>query len=192
MFTPSEDLIKALMSVTVFSRTEATALLELGEYQEIPSKTLLTKPNEIVNNSYLLIDGIVRHYILDNDEEITRNFIKGPHLLLPSVTDFFMRTKSSIYCSPISDIKVVRWSYTTLMDFSNKHINAYKSILLGFTNAFKKKEMREIFHSRRTAKERYENFLSDYPEIAHAVPLRYIASYLDIRPETLSRIRSKK
>ncbi len=41
-----------------------------------------------------------------------------------------------------------------------------------------------------TAQTRYENLLKKYPEMIQRVPLSYIASYLGITQETLSRIRS--
>ena len=43
-----------------------------------------------------------------------------------------------------------------------------------------------------TAKQRYDSLLKMQPEILNRVPLQYIASFLGITQETLSRIRSKK
>jgi CRP-like cAMP-binding protein len=53
------------------------------------------------------------------------------------------------------------------------------------------KEQREtslLFDSSVT---RYENLLREQPQLAHRVPLKYLASYLGIKPESLSRIRKK-
>ena len=43
-----------------------------------------------------------------------------------------------------------------------------------------------------TAEERYESFSSKYPHLEQFVPLKYIASYLGITPEFLSKIRRKR
>jgi hypothetical protein len=40
-----------------------------------------------------------------------------------------------------------------------------------------------------TAKEKYAEFVRRYPDLALSVPLQYIASYLQITPQSLSRIR---
>lgn len=51
------------------------------------------------------------------------------------------------------------------------------------------KEQREtslLFDSSTT---RYENLLKEQPHLAHRVPLKHLASYLGIKPESLSRIR---
>ena len=42
-----------------------------------------------------------------------------------------------------------------------------------------------------TAEERYRRLLQDEPEIALRAPLKHIASYLGVTPESLSRIRKK-
>ena len=39
------------------------------------------------------------------------------------------------------------------------------------------------------AKERYEHFITTYPNVTQRVPLKMIASYLGITPEALSRVR---
>ena len=44
----------------------------------------------------------------------------------------------------------------------------------------------------QTAKQRYEYMLEEFPDISHRVPLGYIASYLGMTQETLSRIRAEK
>ena len=42
-----------------------------------------------------------------------------------------------------------------------------------------------------TPEERYMNLLKKHPEIFQRVPLQYIASYLDIEPQSLSRLRKR-
>ncbi|MEJ2905172.1 Crp/Fnr family transcriptional regulator [Pedobacter panaciterrae] len=46
-------------------------------------------------------------------------------------------------------------------------------------------------YSGHDAVERYQVFLSEQPQIAYRVPLNYIASYLNVTPQSLSRIRRK-
>ena len=43
-----------------------------------------------------------------------------------------------------------------------------------------------------TARQRYDEFVKRYPDLALAVPLQYIASYLHITPQSLSRIRKQQ
>ena len=52
-----------------------------------------------------------------------------------------------------------------------------------------KMEERSISLQYNTASERYLSFLVEFPNVANRIPLQYIASFLGITPETLSRIR---
>jgi CRP-like cAMP-binding protein len=42
-----------------------------------------------------------------------------------------------------------------------------------------------------SAEERYKKMINNYPGILHNVPIQYIASFLGMKPESLSRIRKK-
>jgi CRP-like cAMP-binding protein len=59
-------------------------------------------------------------------------------------------------------------------------------------NAYTREQLRVIENLSLSAKERYDNFLSKYPNIAKLVTQKQIASYLGITPEFLSAVRKQK
>jgi hypothetical protein len=59
-------------------------------------------------------------------------------------------------------------------------------------NAYIREQLRVIQNLSLSAEERYDNFLSKYPQVAKQVTLKQIASYLGITPEFLSTIRRHK
>ena len=59
-------------------------------------------------------------------------------------------------------------------------------------NAYIREQLRIIQNLSLTAEERYNNFLSKYPQVAKQVTQKQIASYLGITPEFLSIIRGNK
>lgn len=61
-----------------------------------------------------------------------------------------------------------------------------------FQNSLVTQQHRIIQAFSYTAEQRYETFLKKYPQLEQFVPLKYIASYLGITPEFLSKIRRKK
>jgi CRP-like cAMP-binding protein len=58
-------------------------------------------------------------------------------------------------------------------------------------NAFISMQRRIIENMSLSAEDRYTNFLQRYPQLEQRIPLRQIASYLGITPESLSRIRKQ-
>lgn len=60
-----------------------------------------------------------------------------------------------------------------------------------FQNALLRQQLRFVENYTATSEERYQAFTTTYPEIEKFVPQKYIASYLGITPEFLSKIRKK-
>lgn len=180
-----------LLSLTKLSKGQVDEFLSKGTALSIPAKTLLIRPGQPVKNAYFLKQGIIRHFIkAKSNKEFTKNFIRGPRFMLPSLSDFFLQTPSSIYCQALTTLEVIRWDYDTIINFGDTHPIFYKFLLTGTVQAFRGKEQKEIALNQMEAKERYLQFLEQHSDIANEVSLQYIASYLNIRPETLSRIRA--
>ena len=56
---------------------------------------------------------------------------------------------------------------------------------------FLKKSKRELSLLRDSAEERYLNLFEERPELLREIPLKYIASYIGVTPQALSRIRRR-
>lgn len=187
----NKDLtIQQIQKFTRLSTKEVQHFLSLGIEKTIKKKTLLTQPNLIVDKVYYLKEGCIRHFVIKQNKEFTKNFIRGPRFMLPSLTDFFLQTPSSIYCGALSELKVVEWNRTQIFAFADAHPKMYHFFLRSITMAFKGKELKEIALNQLDSKARYLKFLEDYPNLVNEIPIQYIASFLNIRPETLSRIRA--
>jgi len=64
-------------------------------------------------------------------------------------------------------------------------------MLLQIVQALRQKNQREIRQHQCSALERYQLFLKEFPGLVNVIPLKFIASYLSMAPETISRIRSE-
>jgi CRP-like cAMP-binding protein len=86
--------------------------------------------------------------------------------------------------------------YTIGRDDLYHLIDKYRSLQklgrLSMEYMFIRKEMREASFLLDSADQRYNDLLLQYPGIQQRVPLKYLASYLGITAETLSRIRANK
>lgn len=188
-----EEINKYLTYQTGLPLINLQKLLVRGRLKSIKRKQLLAQPGQLVNHSYFLIEGIVRHFVVGkNKSEFTKHFMKAPDFLVASIPNFFLRTPDSIRCEAITDLSVIEWAYDDLINFGMEYPKIFHFLLKCVVKTYQIKEKKELALHQLDAKERYEQFLDDFPGIAYEVPLRYIASYLNIRPETLSRIRALK
>jgi CRP-like cAMP-binding protein len=87
----------------------------------------------------------------------------------------------------------VLWSISkeALEELLNEYHEAERLIRIAYEKYYIRLEERFVNAQFRTASELYENLLQRSPHIIERVPLGYIASYLGISQETLSRVRSR-
>ncbi len=157
-----------------------------------PKSTLIEKAGNIPGHQYFIISGHLRNFYLhSNGEEVTTDMNEGPRFFT-SYTHFMNRTVSNENIECITDcelLKVTRDDVDILYQ-KGLSIKDYTMMILQKFLDEEKKRMKEM--STHTAEQRYDTFLKTCPTIAQNVPLKYIASYLGIRPESLSRIRRNK
>jgi CRP/FNR family transcriptional regulator, anaerobic regulatory protein len=189
----NDNIFKPFQIFTKLPPKDVEQLLEAGTHQTLPSNTFIAKEKQYVNDFYFFKTGIVRHFVTrENGVEFTKNFIMAPDFVSPSLSDFFLRTPSITNCETLAESEVIRWDYDTWFAFAEKHPKVFQFLIMGLARAFRKKEVKEIQLNQLSATERYNVFLTTYPNLITQVPLQYIASYLNIRPETLSRIRAQR
>ncbi|HEU4495871.1 MAG TPA: hypothetical protein VFR70_02355 [Flavobacterium sp.] len=163
--------------------------LKFFEQKEVSKGTLLLDYNSSSSNQYFILSGITCSFILDdfgNEKTIqisTENSWTGD---LNGYT-YGKLSEKKILC--ISDCKVLvlakeNWE-KLLID-----IPAFERLFrILFQKAYVEQTKRVEILQTADAKNRYLLFCRKFPELVARVELRFIASFLNIKPETLSRIR---
>lgn len=152
----------------------------------------INKVGEVDLYVRFLISGAVRGYITDEQGiETTMVFliktgevIAGSRLLdgSPSEIGFVTIKNSEVFSVPISVIHDLKNKYPEIV---NLQMN-----LLAQTSLYHWETKKMLY--LKTATERYEKFLELFPGLINCVPHSEIASFLNITPVTLSRIRHSK
>jgi CRP-like cAMP-binding protein len=166
---------------------------EMKEYIQLISlkkNEFLVKEGEVCHYYYFVLEGILRNYYIKDGTEITTNF-DFPNDIAANFTSLVLQQKSIGYIQAMTTCKIYRMKASDLDDIKtqNQLIQQIKEILIsGYVIL-----LEERLYSLQfcTAAERYHFMLERYPHFLQQIPLTYIASYLGISLETLSRIRAK-
>jgi len=164
--------------------------------QDCLTKTILSK------NDYLLTEGKVCRQLYFLETGATRGFynLDGKEIThwFGFENDFVTSFHSFITGEPaVENIQLLEsctlWAITkeTLTDLFNRHHDIERLVRIAYEKYYIRLEERYVNAQFKPAKERYESLLQQTPHILERVPLGFIASYLGISQETLSRIRSK-
>lgn len=169
---------------------EGLCLLKQMEPISYKKGSCLVREGERNTSFYLVAEGIWRGHYLRNGDDISLWFA-SPGEVIFSTWGYVASSQSLITIEAMSESKVYRISKDRLEAFFNSsaaHARTGRSI---FEHQFMEMETWLIHGGASQAKERYLTLLEQNPELLRYVPLKYIASYLYITPQSLSRIRAE-
>lgn len=142
------------------------------------------------NAFYLILHGLVRGYYLDDDgHEVTKCFA--------SENCFFgsecYRTKqgATFYVECLEACECIRLPYALVRELETLDARMEKYIQRLYLEEVARLEQRTRNLLLMDAGERYMDFCKQYPDLQKRVQLRYIASYIGIKPASMSRLRKK-
>jgi CRP-like cAMP-binding protein len=134
--------------------------------------------------------GVVRYYVIANDKEITFDFAFKDSFYC-AYDSFYNRTKTEVYIQALTECQLYSISHENLQRLYEKCETAKKLGRIATEYLLDKKVKRELDLLTKTPQERYEKLLFEQPKYIRQIPLKYLASYIGIVPETLSRIRKR-
>ena len=160
------------------------------EFIALEKGTTILKQGEIENYVYIIESGAVRLFIPQEDNNITFGFAFPGHFF-SAYDSFIYRSPCAYQIETLTKAKVWRLSHT---DLNNLFENISEGNSIGRKMAeqfFVGKQKRELSLLTQTAEERYCSLFKYQPQLIKEIPLKYIASYIGITPQGLSRIRSR-
>lgn len=174
---PISNLIDRMNNQNLWDRE---IQLERNEYLKVKGS--------IDTNIYLVINGSLRIFVIDEYEEHTIRFGYKDNLIA-SLDSFLNEQPSDFYIQALKKTKVksiTKKKYISFIESSAENKTIWLTILENFVLQQMERE-RDILTSSPI--ERYNRVLKRSPQLFQEIPNKYIASYLRMTPETLSRIK---
>jgi len=141
---------------------------------------------------FIILKGIVRGFITDDNKDITtlitdENHLVG-HVRNPGMMESAYEEK--FQALEDSELLVLKYSFIDELysQFEEANILARKLLALHFNLSHE----RAILSRIPSAEARYNHFKIGHPRLKDRVPIKFLATYLGMRIETLSRIRKKE
>lgn len=157
----------------------------------VTKKEYLLEAGQISRHIYFIKKGLLRCYYIENEQEICTKFMKEGDIIV-AASSFFLQKESNEYIQALENAIVCSLCYDDL-NFIQKNFTEFNIISRVITTkSYLLSEQRIQFIRMKQAADRYNSLITLAPELILRVPSKYIASYLGISEETLSRIRSNR
>lgn len=149
----------------------------------------LLSPGQICEHLYFIQKGMIRSFIKEGGKEIT-TWIDMEGEVSTSIRGYCYRHPSYEYLQTLEDCELIILTYSDLDMLLNKYIELNVVVRKFLEECYAGAEERAFISRIPNAGKRYKHLLKTRPEMINRIPLKYIASYLGITMETLSRIRT--
>jgi CRP-like cAMP-binding protein len=167
---------------------ELEALINSIEVRSVDKKVRLTDINETEKYLYFVIKGLARKFFYKGKEEIITQIAKEGELISSSVS-YFSGLPSGYVIETVEPTTFYSLHHDRAEQLYSKYPKLERLSRLIITELFLQKEVWELERIRYSTKERFLRFMTDNPELFQRVPQKYLASYLNIKPETFSRLK---
>lgn len=160
-------------------------------YKVFEKNEHLLKIGNIENNSYILISGTVRYYTINDKTEERNLYFFSDNDYFTAFESYFKKSASAIGLQTISESKILIM-HKEKFDFLSDKYHVVEKIRSKILEQFilKSTSIHQDLLSLNS-KEKYKKLLAENPQIIKEIPIKHLATYLGIHPNSLSRIRKE-
>lgn len=184
-------LTAKLNEISPLSKESEAEFLTCWKHWTFSKNHLLVKQHAISDYLYFIDSGSARVYYIKEEKEITEWIAMDREFFL-SLTSFYLRAPSQLIIQTIEPTEIYGIHHDDLMNLVDKHRDIERLLRNMMTGGFILAQQRLLSLQFESARQRYDALMKQHPNMIQRVPLGYIASFLGITPETLSRTRGMK
>ena len=150
----------------------------------------LMKPGNTGEHIYLILKGVMRAYIKEDGKEIT-TWINEENEIVGSIRSLGLYIPSDEYLQAIEDTQLIGIPYRMVESLYDTYPEANIIGRKILEESYRDAEERAYICRIPSAEKKYKRFIETRPRLINRVSLKYIASYLGMTNETLSRVRGR-
>lgn len=184
-------ILQAIEQHVPLSKEEGNYFLSLLETRTLKQGELIEKAGEVSAYFIYVKSGCLMSYFTDAEDADRVMQFSTAGWWTGELNSFTKKVPSAYTTRALADSEVLLISKEALDDLLNRFPAFEKYFRILFQNSLITHQNRILQTISATAEERYTRFQKKYPTLEQFVPLKYIASYLGMTPEFLSKIRRR-
>lgn len=182
--------LEKITAIYPLTDTEKSQLQGFAKVQTFKKNSFLLQEGGISDTLYFVLNGLLRAYYIENNDEITAWFMPEGGFAY-SITSYLTNSPSSEAIVAEEDTLVVAITKPNLEQLFLSSA-AFTRIALYFTEQYLSRYDERVRGLRLQPEECYKRFQSQYPLLEARVKLNHLASYLGISRSTLCQLRKRR
>lgn len=186
----TEELIISIQSFIDLNPKEIDCIKQLFKEKQVKKGEFFLAEGQVCKQVGFIVNGLMRYYINHNGEEKTYAFSQENNFIC-NYENFLPQTPSTKIIQALEDCEILQISFTDLQIF-------YKTVSKG--ERFGRLVIEQVFIQllqdlssfyTDTPEYRYGQFVKRHPDLQQRISQYHIASYVGVKPQSLSRIRKR-
>ena len=180
------DFISKYITLTEDEKNE---ILSLDLFHTVKKGGTLLKEGQNSNESNIVLEGCIRIYYIINGEEKTTAFYTEMDVLTPHCV--INKTPSEYFISCVEDCILLISNSDMELKMNNK-FPKFELMCRKLSEQLLVKQQIDFDEFKTSSpQQRYQNLLQKRPDLIQRIPQQQLASYLGIKPQSLSRLRAR-
>jgi len=184
----TDSLINEIQKIADFSAEDIALFSSSFQETFISKGDHFLVEGQVSKHLGYIKSGLIMHYKIINDIEIPADFTKENEWVA-YLKSFTNATASDMSIKALEDTQLLTLSNTAMSELFSKQpkfmaLRSYYTEISFIRNTEHTANLASL-----NAKQRYYKFMKDQPALLNRIPQYYIAAYLGIKPQSLSRVR---
>ncbi|MEQ1676744.1 MAG: Crp/Fnr family transcriptional regulator [Chitinophagaceae bacterium] len=163
-------------------------LLHYCEFRQFDKKEVIVKEGDTDNYLNMVVSGLVMKYVKVKKNDLILQLATEGHVINSEIS-FLTRTPSPVVIQTIEVSSLVSIRYDKMQEALQHFPQGEMLGRMILEGMYIKKDERKYIWQAKNVRQRFLDYVEHHPHMMQRVPQKYLASYLNIKPETFSRLK---
>jgi CRP-like cAMP-binding protein len=186
LFEYAQKYLGRFMPIT---REELIELLQYCEIRKFDKRAIIVRVGEIDNYLNLVVKGLIRKYLPVRKDEVILQLATEGHVVHSEIS-FLTKSPSMVVVETLEPTILLSLTHDKMEEALDKFPKGERLGRMIISGMYIKKDENRYNRLAKSTRQRFFDYIDHHQHMLQRVPQKYLASYLQIKPETFSRLKA--
>ncbi len=171
-----------------FSNDDLAGLVPYCEFRQFDKREIITREGETENYLNMVVKGLVMKYLRVKGNQLILQLATEGHVIAAEIS-YLTRNPAMVYVETLEPTLLISMRHDKMEEALQHYPKGEELGLKILENMYILKDERKFNRQAMGPRERFLHYIERHPHMLQRVPQKYLASYLNIKPETFSRLK---